>query len=96
MSFVIDGFFATNEMFNETEMDSLESVLVKLFLSQAKKIGEYSDLVKSIASYAKISNKEKLVMIYEAMEDKDKEALYQVQKLLPSSHLLEKSFRIPS
>jgi len=37
MSFVEDGFFATNEMFNETEMDSLESVLVKLFLSQTKK-----------------------------------------------------------
>jgi len=40
-------------------------------------------LAKSIATDAKISNKEKLVMIYEAMEDSDKEALYQVQKLPP-------------
>ena len=92
MSFVKDGFFATNEMFSETEMDSLESVIVKLFLSQAKKIGEYSDLAKSIASDAKTSNKEKLVMIYEAMEDTDKGALYQVQKLLPSSQFVRKIF----
>ena len=92
MSFEKKGFFETDEVFSDSEMNLLESVIVKLFLSQAKKIGEYSDLAISLSKDTKISNKDKFVAIYEAMEESDKEALYQVQKLLPSSNIARNIF----
>jgi hypothetical protein len=92
MSFENDGYVELSNFFTSSEIDKLESVVVKLFLSQAKKIGEHRDLALSLSSDGSLSNKDKFVSLYEAMDINDKEALYQVQKLLPSSQFIRDIF----
>jgi hypothetical protein len=82
----IDNFFELNEL------DKLEGAIIKLFLSQAKKIGEYRDLALSLSKDKNITNKDKLVSLYEAMEEADKKALYQVQNFFPSSQIIRRIF----
>lgn len=85
MSFKDDGYIELCNFFTISEIDKLEAVFVKFILSQAKKIGEYRDLALSLSLNESMSNKDKFVSLYEAMEKNDKEALYQFQKFLPSS-----------
>ena len=68
-----------------------EKCIVDLYLLQARKISEYRQRAIEIESSCH-SNFEKFSTIYELMEDNDKEALYQVQKFLPSSPMARRIF----
>ena len=91
MSFKDDGFIV-RDVFPAVELEKLESVIVKIFLSQAKKIADYRELSINLSADESLSNKDRFVTIYEAMEVNDKEALHQVQKYLPSSQSVRKIF----
>jgi hypothetical protein len=78
------GFAVLRDFFNLEELHSFECVVVDLFLLQAKKIGEYREKALILEKSDK-SNFEKFSAVCEMMERDDKEALYQVQKYLPSS-----------
>jgi ectoine hydroxylase-related dioxygenase (phytanoyl-CoA dioxygenase family) len=78
------GFATLKEFFTLEELKNFESVVVDLFLLQAKKIGEYRNKAIDLEN-SNQSNFEKFSAIYEMMELDDKEALYQVQKYLTSS-----------
>jgi len=86
-----DGFVSINDFFYQEELESFEECVVKLYLLQAKKISDYRQRAIEIESSGQ-SNFEKLSSIYEIMEANDKEALYQVQKFLPSSPTAKKIF----
>ena len=85
------GYTTIKDFFNEEDLHNFETVVVDLFLLQAKKIFDYRDAATDIEN-SKISNFEKFSAIYEIMEEKDKEALYQVQKYLTSSAGARKLF----
>jgi hypothetical protein len=89
-----NGFATVKGFFDQSELDNFEKCVVDLYLLQAKKIGEYReaalDLEKSHAS-----SFEKFCAIYEMMEANDKEALYQVQRFLPSSPAARGIFNDP-
>ena len=85
-----DGFVQLDNFFTDEDLDQLEHVIAKLYLSQALKILEYRGLALSLQNDTSLSNKDKYISILEAMEAKDKEALYQVQKLLVSSPSIKK------
>ena len=78
------GFASIKDFFSSGELNNFETVVVDLYLLQAKKIGEYRSKAIEIEK-SNISNFEKFSAIYEMMEQNDKEALYQVQKYLTSS-----------
>ena len=79
-----NGFVTLRNFFLLKELSKLERCVVDLFLMQAMKIGEYRDAAIQIRD-SETSDFEKFSRIYELMEQNDKEALYQVQKFLPSS-----------
>ena len=86
-----NGFCILKDFFSAKEINKFENTVVNLFLLQAKKIGEYRKVAIKIQS-SKISNFAKFSAIYEIMEEKDKEALYQVQKFLFSSNRCREIF----
>ena len=87
-----NGFIQINDYFSDGELTETESVVTKLYISQALKIEEYRKLALSLQKNTSLSNKDKLTSIFEAMEVNDKEALYQVQNLFPSSQFARKIF----
>ncbi len=92
MCFETNGFDEIEGLFTIDEMDKLESRITKLFISQAQKISEYREMAVKLSSNKALTNKEKFVSVYEAMEQIDKDALYQIQKLLPSSQFVREIF----
>jgi ectoine hydroxylase-related dioxygenase (phytanoyl-CoA dioxygenase family) len=86
-----DGFVSIKDFFTQKELESFEECIVDLYLLQAKKISDYRQRAIEIESSGQ-SNFEKFSSIYELMEANDKEALYQVQKFLPSSPTARKIF----
>jgi hypothetical protein len=87
-----DGFIELDNCFADIEISELESVITKFFISQALKIGEYRELALSVKNDSSLTNKDRFASIYEAMEENDKEALYQVQNFFPSSQSARKIF----
>ncbi len=79
-----NGLFSKGGFFSADELNIFEEAVLALLVQQAKKIGEYREQVIEVES-TNYSNFEKFQIIYEIMEADDKEALYQVQKLLTSS-----------
>ena len=78
------GWFSKGGFFTADELNVFEEAVLALLMQQAKKIEEYRERVIDIES-TDSSNFDKFQFIYEIMEADDKEALYQVQKLLTSS-----------
>jgi len=78
------GYTTLKNFFTVEDMNNFETIVVDLYLLQAKKIGEYRGQAIDIEN-SNMSNFEKFSAIYEMMEENDKEALYQVQKYLTSS-----------
>ncbi len=78
------GFTILKDFFTQDELAAFETCVVELFLLQAEKIGEYRSESLKLQN-SNITNFEKFCIIYEMMEQNDKEALYQVQKFLTSS-----------
>ena len=85
------GYSTIKDFFTQDELTAFEVCLVELFLLQAQKIVDYREAAFDIQS-SKKTNFEKFSAIYEMMEKNDKEALYQVQKFLPSSPLARALF----
>ncbi len=85
------GYTTIQDFFSDKDLHNFETVVVDLFLLQAKKIFDYRDEAADIEN-SKMSNFEKFSSIYEIMEERDKEALYQVQKYLTSSAGARKLF----
>jgi len=79
-----NGFFSLKQFFSPDQLSIFEDATLALLLQQGKKIGEYRRRILEIEGDGS-SNFEKFQLIYELMEAEDKEALYQVQKLLTSS-----------
>lgn len=75
------GFVHLKNHFKLNDLYQLEQAIAALFAMQAHKIKDYQDCTG-------------LRSILEAMEGKDKEALYQVQKLLPQSQRIRSFFDI--
>jgi len=78
------GFSTIKDFFSNDDLNNFETIVVDLYLIQAKKIGEYRKKAIDIEN-SDIPNFDKFSIIYEMMEQNDKEALYQVQKYLTSS-----------
>ena len=78
------GYFSLPQFFSAEQLSIFEEATLALLIQQGKKIGEYRERILKIESDVS-SNFEKFQLIYELMEAEDKEALYQVQKLLTSS-----------
>ena len=89
------GHTTIKSFFNDKQMKDVECAFLDLYLVQAKKIGEYKVQASKIEK-SKISNFDKLTLIFELMEKNDKEALYQVQRYAKSSlsvrNLLDEKF----
>lgn len=81
MSFADDGFVHLKGFFDGSALDKIERTISGLFLLQAKKLPAAPDYLGKV----EISPKAQLEAIIDALEDTDKDALYQVQKFLPQS-----------
>jgi hypothetical protein len=78
------GHASFTKFFNNSELQIVEEAVIKLFTLQALKIGDYRDAVLSSIKNGE-SNFERFCKINELLEKDDQEALFQVQKFLPSS-----------
>ncbi len=86
-----DGFTTIAQFFPIELLEQIEACIVDLYLMQARKIGEYSATTKEI-QLSPTGLFDKFSMLYELMEQEDKEALYQVQKFFPSSPIMRSLF----
>ena len=87
-----NGFTQISNYFSDDDLKKFESVISKFYISQALKIVDFRELALSLKNDMSLSDKDRCVSICNAMEINDKEALYQVQKLFPSSQFLSKIF----
>jgi hypothetical protein len=78
------GHTSYPEYFQKTELKVIEETIIELFGLQALKIGEVRQEVLEVLE-SEHDNFYKFCKVYELLEKDDKEALYQVQKFLPSS-----------
>jgi len=72
-------------------LDSIEACILNLYYITSLKIDEYRETAQEITRSSQ-SNHVKFEQLYEMMETNDKEALYQVQKFLPSSPVCRSLF----
>lgn len=87
------GYRHYRKLFSPEALAQFETTLVSLYAQQARKIGDYRASIDRIDPNAPHgTNYHRLTTILNMMEENDKEALYQVQKLLPSSQQLRKLF----
>lgn len=106
MAFAENGFAIHYQFFTSEQIEQLESAILDLYLMQARKIGDYADLVEWVSQDNPTVNKvqgaglteitltrgDRLAELCKAMEGADKEALYQVQKFFPASQACRKIF----
>jgi hypothetical protein len=78
------GHTSLKKYFQSSDLQVVEEALLNLFALQALKIGDVREEALIVLNQGK-DNFEKFCKIYELLEKDDKEALYQVQKFLPSS-----------
>jgi len=91
VAYVQNGFATFSNYFSDAKLRAVEECVLDLFLMQARKIGEYRGQALELSNTA-ASVFSKFEHIYELMEAQDKEALYQIQKFLPSSQVCRKLF----
>lgn len=80
--------FKQVRLLSDEALTGFENAILRFYVMQARKIGEYRRAVDALSG----STFEKLSAILELLEEKDKEALYQVQKFFPSSQTLRSLF----
>ena len=78
------GHTSFTDYFQDGDLQVVEEAIVSLFSLQALKIGDVREETLAVLEGGK-DNFEKFCKIYELLERDDKEALYHVQKFLPSS-----------
>jgi hypothetical protein len=86
-----DGFMHLKNHYTNNNLEKIENIIIKLLAMQAAKISDYKLDVAKILS-TEDENKEKIRRIWSLMEDKDKEALNQVQRFLYQSVEINKIF----
>jgi ectoine hydroxylase-related dioxygenase (phytanoyl-CoA dioxygenase family) len=90
--FFEDGYIILKDFFTDESLTKLETSLVRFYAVQAFKILEYRKKLSHGSNILEYSTADDLVEILEMMEDSDKEALYQVQKLFLDSHFIKEFF----
>lgn len=81
-----NGFCKFKGFFSKSETSKIENCITKLYYSQFSKIDDYNLLINRLKN--KKNNFEVLSRIFSAMEKNDKEALYQVQKMISRSPVI--------
>jgi hypothetical protein len=78
-----DGYLIISNFFTDEEIDNLQKAYVRLYALQVAKMLDYrKNIPKSIVDCTTMDD---LIKIIEPLEENDKEALYQVQKLISYS-----------
>lgn len=82
--FKASGYLHLKDYWDDGDLTEFESAIFELFLMQARKIGDYDD-----RPFYSIDD------IVTALEEKDKSALYAVQKMLQKSQWVRLLFGVP-
>ncbi len=90
--FFEDGYIVLKDFFTDESLTKLETSLIRFYAVQAFKILEYRKKLSHGSNILEYSTVDDLIEILEMMEDNDKEALYQVQKLFLDSHFVKEFF----
>lgn len=90
--FFEDGYLILRDFFSDESLTKLETSLIRLYAIQALKILEYRKKLSHGSNILEYSTVEDLTEILELMEKRDKEALYQVQKLFSHSYFVKEFF----
>lgn len=90
--FFEDGYLILRDFFSDESLTKLETSLIRLYAIQALKILEYRKKLSHGSNILEYSTVEDLTEILELMEERDKEALYQVQKLFPQSYFVKEFY----
>ena len=90
--FADQGHLHLRDYWSREELAKVEAQVLALYAMQAVKISDYREAVQELTDRT-ISDWAKLFQIMEMLEAKDKEALYQVQRLMPSSQALRALFK---
>jgi ectoine hydroxylase-related dioxygenase (phytanoyl-CoA dioxygenase family) len=91
LSFESDGYVLERGFFSRESIAEHERAIADLYLMQARKIEQYREIAERITSLDWEPGRQ-ISMLCTEMEKTDKEALYQVQKLFPSSQACRKIF----
>lgn len=90
--FFEDGYIILRDFFSDESLTKLETSLIRFYAIQALKILEYRKKLTHGSNILEYSTVNDLIEIIELMEDHDKEALYQVQKLFLDSYFVKEFF----
>ena len=86
--FTTKGYVTIKDFFDETCRKDCESAIARLYAQQASKISTYKNKMKK--SYLEYSTYDDICEIYNMLEENDKEALYQVHKMILENYFVRK------
>ena len=90
--FFDDGYIILKDFFSNEELQKIETAFIRTYAIQAIKISEYRKKLSHGINFLEYSTVEDLIEILELLEEKDKEALYQVQKIFTQSHFIKEFY----
>lgn len=82
------GYVIIKDFFDQEELHACEKAVAQLYALQAYKIGPYREQMTK--HYSEYTTYEDICSIYNMMEELDKEALYQVHKLILESYAVRR------
>jgi hypothetical protein len=85
--FADQGYLHLKHYFDMHCLELFEKRIVDLYCMQARKIGEYRSLADDV-----LEGRANIRALFHAMEEKDKTALYEVQKFLPNCRRIRELF----
>ena len=90
--FFDDGYIILKDFFSNEELQKIETAFIRTYAIQAIKILEYRKKLSHGINFLEYSTVKDLIEILELLEEKDKEALYQVQKIFTQSHFIKEFY----
>ena len=90
--FFDDGYIILKDFFSNEELQKIETAFVRMYAIQASKILEYRKKLDKGTNFLEYSTVDDLIKILELLEEKDKEALYQVQRIFSQSHFIKEFY----
>jgi len=87
--FFDDGYVILKDFFSHEELQKIETAFIHMYAIQASKILEYRKKLHKGINFLEYSTVDDLIKILELLEEKDKEALYQVQKIFSQSYFVK-------
>ena len=87
--FFDDGYIILKDFFSNEELQKIETAFVRMYAIQASKILEYRKKLDKGINFLEYTTVEDLIKILELLEEKDKEALYQVQRIFSQSYFIK-------